>query len=109
MTDIESLQRDVASGKSTQKKRVGRGGTPRGGRGVAARTGSMMGSILEYGRLQAQFAGLHFPFVLGTVAQSAGARGQLNLYFDCGMFVFVIHRFVRHFGQASMPTGKHRC
>ena len=52
LTDIESLQRDVASGKSAQKKRAGRGGTPRGGRGVAARTVSMMGTILEYARRQ---------------------------------------------------------
>ena len=52
MTDIEALQRDVASGKSAQKKRAGRGGTPRGGRGVAARTVSMVGTILEYARRQ---------------------------------------------------------
>jgi integrase len=52
LADIESLQRDVASGKSAQKKRAGRGGTARGGRGVAARTVSMMGTILEYARRQ---------------------------------------------------------
>ena len=52
LTDIEALQRDVASGKSAQKKRAGRGGTPRGGRGVAARTVSMVGTILEYARRQ---------------------------------------------------------
>ena len=52
LTDIEALQRDVASGKSAQKKRAGRGGTARGGRGVAARTVSMVGTILEYARRQ---------------------------------------------------------
>lgn len=52
LADIENLQRDVASGKSAQKKRAGRGGTARGGRGVAARTVSMMGTILEYARRQ---------------------------------------------------------
>lgn len=51
LADIESLQRDVASGKSAKAiKRTGRGGTARGGRGVAVRTVSMMGTILEYAR-----------------------------------------------------------
>jgi integrase len=53
LADMESLQRDVASGKSTTTaKRKGRGGNTRGGRGVAVRTVSMMGTILEYARRQ---------------------------------------------------------
>jgi hypothetical protein len=53
LADIESLQRDVADGKSAKtKKREGRGGTVRGGRSAAARTTSMMGTILEYARRQ---------------------------------------------------------
>jgi len=53
LADIENLQRDVATGKSAKAiKRQGRGGTTRGGRGVAARTVSMMGTILEYARRQ---------------------------------------------------------
>lgn len=51
MADMEDLQRQVAEGKSAAKgKRIGRGGTARGGRTVAARTVSMMGAILEYAR-----------------------------------------------------------
>jgi integrase len=53
LADIENLQRDVATGKSAKAiKRQGRGGTTRGGRGVAARTVSMMGTVLEYARRQ---------------------------------------------------------
>jgi integrase len=53
LSDIENLQRDVAAGKSAKAiKRQGRGGTARGGRGVAVRTVSMMGTILEYARRQ---------------------------------------------------------
>lgn len=51
LPDIETLQRDIAAGKSTPTlKRTGRGGTTRGGRGVAARTVSMLGTMLEYAR-----------------------------------------------------------
>jgi integrase len=51
LADVEDLQRDVASGKSSTKvKRKGRGGNTRGGRGVAVRTVSMLGTILEYAR-----------------------------------------------------------
>ena len=53
LADIESLQRDVALGKSAKAtKREGRGGTTRGGRSVAVRTVSMLGTILEYARRQ---------------------------------------------------------
>ena len=44
--DIEKMQLDVASGK-TAKHRVGRGGVTSGGKGVAARTVGMLGTILE--------------------------------------------------------------
>jgi len=53
LADIEALQRDIAAGKSAKaKKREGRGGTARGGKAVAVRTVSMMGTILEYARRQ---------------------------------------------------------
>jgi len=51
MADIEGLQRDIAAGKSARgSKRKGRGGTTRGGKGVASRTVTMLGAILEYAR-----------------------------------------------------------
>jgi len=51
IADIEALQRDIADGKSVQReKRDGRGGVARGGKGVAARTVTMLGTILEYAR-----------------------------------------------------------
>jgi integrase len=45
--DIEKMQLDIAAGK-TAKKRIGRGGVTSGGKGVAARTVGMLGTILEF-------------------------------------------------------------
>ena len=49
LEDIERLQGDIASGK-TSKARAGRGGATTGGRGVAARTVGMLGTILEFAK-----------------------------------------------------------
>jgi len=43
------MQLDVAAGK-TAKKRAGRGGVTSGGKGVAARTVGMLGTILEFAK-----------------------------------------------------------
>jgi len=49
--DIERFQADVAAGKTAGPRREkGRGGKASGGRGVAARTVGMLGTILEFGR-----------------------------------------------------------
>jgi integrase len=49
--DIEQLQADIAAGKSRQPRRKeGRGDHATGGRGVAARTVSMVGTMLEFAR-----------------------------------------------------------
>lgn len=49
--DIEQLQTDIAAGKSRQPRRdQGRGDHATGGRGVAARTVSMVGTMLEFAR-----------------------------------------------------------
>jgi integrase len=48
--DIEKMQLDIAAGKSAQKRPEGRGGATTGGRGVAARTVGMLGTILELAR-----------------------------------------------------------
>lgn len=46
--DMEKFLRDVAAGKgSKQRKATGRGGKTRGGQGVASRTLSMLGTILQ--------------------------------------------------------------
>ena len=49
LEDIEKMQADIASGK-TAKARSGRGGVTTGGRGVAARTVGMLGTILEWAK-----------------------------------------------------------
>ena len=49
--DIERFQTDVAAGKTARPSREkGRGGKASGGRGVAARTVGMLGTIMEFGR-----------------------------------------------------------
>jgi integrase len=48
--DIERLQIDIAAGKTARKRGNGRGGATTGGRGVAARTVGMLGTILELAR-----------------------------------------------------------
>jgi integrase len=48
--DIEKMQLDIAAGKTARKRQEGRGGTTSGGRGVAARTVGMLGTILELAR-----------------------------------------------------------
>lgn len=49
--DIEKLQTDIASGKSAKReKREGRGQQAAGGRGVAARTVGMLGTMLEFAK-----------------------------------------------------------
>ena len=46
--DMEKFLRDVAGGKgSRQRKKAGRGGRTTGGQGVASRTLSMLGTILQ--------------------------------------------------------------
>ena len=47
--DIERFQVDIIAGK-TAKPRKGRGGATSGGRGVAARTVGMLGTILEHAK-----------------------------------------------------------
>jgi integrase len=48
--DIERMQLDIAAGKTARKRPEGRGGATSGGRGVAARTVGMLGTILELAR-----------------------------------------------------------
>jgi integrase len=48
--DIERMQLDIAAGKTARKRPEGRGGATTGGRGVAARTVGMLGTILELAR-----------------------------------------------------------
>jgi integrase len=48
--DIERMQLDIAAGKTARKRPEGRGGATTGGRGVAARTVGMLGTILEFAR-----------------------------------------------------------
>jgi integrase len=49
--DVERFQADVAAGKTARASREkGRGGKASGGRGVAARTVGMLGTILEFGK-----------------------------------------------------------
>ena len=48
--DIEKMQLDIATGKTARERPEGRGGSTTGGRGVAARTVGMVGTILELAR-----------------------------------------------------------
>ncbi len=48
--DIERMQLDIATGKTARKRPEGRGGATTGGKGVAARTVGMLGTILEFSR-----------------------------------------------------------
>jgi integrase len=48
--DIEKMQLDIAAGKTARKRGNGRGGVTAGGKGVAARTVGMLGTILELAR-----------------------------------------------------------
>ncbi len=48
LVDIESMQADVAAGKTAKPRVGGRGGVTTGGAGVAARTVSTLHSILEH-------------------------------------------------------------
>jgi len=48
--DIERMQSDIAAGKTAKARKEGRGGAARGGRGVAARTVGMFGTILEFAK-----------------------------------------------------------
>jgi integrase len=48
--DIEKMQLDIAAGKTARKRGEGRGGVTSGGKGVAARTVGMLGTILELAR-----------------------------------------------------------
>ena len=49
-SDINRLKSDIMAGKTAKPRRNGRGGVVTGGRGVAARTLGMLGTILEYAR-----------------------------------------------------------
>jgi integrase len=48
--DVEKLQLDIASGKTARQRGSGRGGVATGGKGVAARTLGMLGTILQFAR-----------------------------------------------------------
>src|SRR5256885_8098938 len=48
--EIEKMQLDIAAGKTARKRGNGRGGVTAGGKGVAARTVGMLGTILELAR-----------------------------------------------------------
>jgi integrase len=48
--DIERMQLDIAAGKTARRRPEGRGGETTGGKGVAARTVGMLGTILEFAR-----------------------------------------------------------
>lgn len=49
--ELAKLQADIAGGRTAKARPVqGRGGRTTGGRGVAARTLGMLGTILEYGK-----------------------------------------------------------
>jgi integrase len=49
--DIEKFQKDVAAGKTAKRKSSGRGGRTSGGRGAAARTVGMLGTILSHAKV----------------------------------------------------------
>jgi integrase len=91
--DIEKMQLDIAGGK-TARKRNGRGGVTAGGKGVAARTVGMLGTILELARRrrlisanpargvdklpegkQRRFLSLDEIGLLGAVMRDAGGEG----------------------------------
>jgi len=91
--DIEKMQLDIAGGK-TARKRNGRGGVTAGGKGVAARTVGMLGTILELARRrrlisanpargvdklpegkQRRFLSLDEIGLLGAVMRDAGEEG----------------------------------
>lgn len=93
--DIERLQAEIAGGKSA-KPRVGRGGATTGGRGVAARTIGMFGTILEFAKRrrvikdnpargvqkipdgkQRRFLSLDELAALGRVMRAAEATGEM--------------------------------
>ena len=48
--DIKKMQLDIAAGRTARERPEGRGGVTSGGRGVAARTVGMLGTILELAR-----------------------------------------------------------
>ena len=48
--DIEKMQLDIAAGRTARERGNGRGGRTTGGKGVAARTVGMLGTILELAR-----------------------------------------------------------
>lgn len=48
--DVEKMQLDIAAGKTARKRGDRRGGVTTGGKGVAARTVGMLGTILEVAR-----------------------------------------------------------
>jgi integrase len=49
--DIEKFQKDVAAGRTAKRKSKARGGRTIGGRGVAARTVGMLGTILGHAKI----------------------------------------------------------
>jgi integrase len=50
LPDIEAMQHDIAVGKTARPRGEGRGGTTQGGKGVAARSVSMLHSIFAHAR-----------------------------------------------------------
>jgi len=50
LADIESLQADIAAGRSARERRAGRGGQTSGGAGVAGRAISTLRSLLNHAR-----------------------------------------------------------
>ena len=92
--DVEKMQLDIAAGKTARKRGDGRGGVTTGGKGVAARTVGMLGTILEVARRrrlisanpargvdklpegkQRRFLSLDEIGQLGTVMRDAGEEG----------------------------------
>jgi len=92
--DIEKMQLDIAAGRTARKRGNGRGGVTTGGKGVAARTVGMLGTILEMARRrrlisanpargveklpegkQRRFLSLEEIGQLGTVLEDAGEEG----------------------------------
>jgi integrase len=95
--DIEKMQLDIAAGRTARKRGNGRGGVTTGGKGVAARTVGMLGTILEMARRrrlisanpargveklpegkQRRFLSLEEIGQLGTVLEDAGEEGIEN-------------------------------
>lgn len=50
LPDIETMQQDIAAGKTARPRGGGRGGTTQGGKGVAARSVSMLHSIFAHAK-----------------------------------------------------------